>query len=94
MKLFKSGFFYLTILAVLVALFTEEVEGRRKILRGRRTITRTYFRQSALPAWAIVILVAIGEIIIGGIIYVVMRKLIIEPPLTGSYSVAATTEEP
>ncbi|XP_018574366.1 uncharacterized protein LOC108913319 isoform X1 [Anoplophora glabripennis] len=94
MKLFKRGFFYLAILAVIITLLTGEVEGRRKILRGRRTITRTYYRRNALPAWAIVLMVAMGQIIIGGIMYVVMRKFIIEPPLTGSYSVASTTEEP
>lgn len=44
----------------------------------------------ALPAWALIILVGIGEIIIGAIIYVIMRKRVIDQPLTGSYALAAT----
>lgn len=32
-------------LLVLVAFLTQEVDGRRKILKGRRTINRTYYRK-------------------------------------------------
>lgn len=42
----------------------------------------------ALPAWALIVLVGISEIIIGGIIYVIMRKRVIDSPITGSYTVA------
>ncbi|KAJ8974463.1 hypothetical protein NQ317_001586 [Molorchus minor] len=89
MKL-KTKLIYIALLAVILALCMEEVEGRRKVLRGRKTLTRTYLRALAIPAYAIVILIGIGQIILGGILYVVMRKLIIEPPLSGNYSVAPT----
>ncbi|XP_019866507.1 uncharacterized protein LOC109595564 [Aethina tumida] len=87
MKLLKSGVFYLTVALLVVALFTEDVEARRKIVRGRKTLSRSYMRQSSLPAWSIVILVAVGELILGGVLYVAMKKIILDQPLTGQYEV-------
>nr|CAH7744023.1 unnamed protein product [Callosobruchus chinensis] len=92
MLFFKRGVYFVAVLALILSLCTENVEGRRKILRGRKTVTRTYFRENALPAFAVVILVAIGEIIAGGIMYIVLRKTILDLPITGSYVVTNTSE--
>ncbi|KAF5299671.1 hypothetical protein FQA39_LY11466 [Lamprigera yunnana] len=64
----------------------EEVDGRRKILKGRKTLTRKYYKTAAIAAWAIILLVSIGELIIGAIMFFVMKRLIIDPPLSGTYS--------
>ncbi|KAG5896784.1 hypothetical protein JTB14_008360 [Gonioctena quinquepunctata] len=92
MKFFKSAVYSIAFLAVILAMCTEEVEGRRTILRGRKALTRTYLREMALPAYAIVILVGLGQIILGGILYVIMRIVIIKAPIQGNYSVAPTSE--
>ncbi|XP_072156078.1 uncharacterized protein hoka isoform X2 [Bemisia tabaci] len=36
---------YFVIVTIIMAVMFTEVEGRRKILRGRKTITRTYYRK-------------------------------------------------
>ncbi|VEN34372.1 unnamed protein product [Callosobruchus maculatus] len=92
MLFFKKGVYFVAVIAIILSLCTNNVEGRRKILRGRKTVTRTYFRENALPAYAFVILVAIGEIIVGGVMYVVLRKTILDLPITGSYVVTNTSE--
>lgn len=91
------------------------VEGRRLVLKGRRTVTRHYyskffvpidnllginckilfkfsyffrffllfFRYShhiagmLLPAWLVIVLVAIAEIIVGVVLYFVLRKFVL-----------------
>ncbi|XP_028027024.1 uncharacterized protein LOC114240613 isoform X1 [Bombyx mandarina] len=68
---------------VILSTLTQEVEARRKILRGRRVMTRTYYRGNAVPAWAISLMAGIGMLIIGGVLYVVMRKLVLSSE-TGS----------
>ncbi|XP_072376459.1 uncharacterized protein [Diabrotica undecimpunctata] len=88
MKFLRSTVYYIAILAILFSLCADEVEGRRKILMGRKSITRTYLRGNAVPAYVIIILVGIGQIILGGILYVALRKKIIQAPITGSYAVA------
>jgi len=65
----------LTISLVILSALFEEVDARRKILQGRRTITRTYSRGTAVPAWAIVVIVSCSMIIVGGIMYFIMRKI-------------------
>nr|CAI5849203.1 unnamed protein product [Callosobruchus analis] len=92
MIFFRKGVYFVAVLALILSLCAENVEGRRKILRGRKTVTRTYFRENALPAYAVVILVAIGEIIAGGIMYIALRKTILDMPITGSYVVTNTSE--
>ncbi|XP_017771684.1 PREDICTED: uncharacterized protein LOC108559066 [Nicrophorus vespilloides] len=82
------GYFFAFLLVI--ALLTQETEARRKILKGRKTITRTYIGESALPAWAYVILIAIGELIAGGIIYFIMKKKILDREISGQYALADT----
>lgn len=68
-------------LSVILSLCTEEVEGRRKILRGRRTVTRHYRRGMPIPAWAIVLLMGIGYMIVGAAMYLIMRKIVLQAPI-------------
>lgn len=46
----------------------------------------------AVPAWAVIVLVGLGQIIVGALIYVLMKKLIVDPPVQGNYSMAATDD--
>lgn len=55
---------------------------------GRKTINRTYLRGNAVPAYVIVIIVGIAQIITGAALYVIMKKLIIDSPIVGTYTVA------
>ncbi|XP_066151517.1 uncharacterized protein hoka [Euwallacea fornicatus] len=88
----KSFFFYLVVAAVLLSVFTPEVEGRRNVLRNRKTVNRRYLRPMAIPAWAVILLVGIGQLIIGAIAYVIMKKSIIDPPMQGNYTLTATSD--
>lgn len=69
--------FYFAVILVILSTLTQETEARRKILRGRRVMTRTYYRGNAVPAWAISLLAGISMLLVGGILYVVMRKLVL-----------------
>lgn len=62
---------------MVLSCFTQETEARRKVLRGRGTVTRDYYRGLAIPAWAIIVICSLGYIIIGGIVYLVMRKFVL-----------------
>lgn len=81
-------------LSVILSLCTEEVEGRRKILRGRRTVTRHYRRGMPIPAWAIVLLMGIGYMIVGAAMYLIMRKIVLQAPIenVNSYTPAMMEE--
>ncbi|CAG4983238.1 uncharacterized protein LOC123695261 [Colias croceus] len=79
----KSVLFYLAVILVILSTLTHEAEARRKILRGRRVMTRTYYRGNAVPAWAISMMAGIGMLLIGGVLYVVMRKIVLSSE-TGS----------
>ncbi|XP_018318874.1 uncharacterized protein LOC108732490 [Agrilus planipennis] len=79
-------FYFLAISLVISAIMTPEAEARRKILKGRRTVTRTYFRNLLIPAWAVILLVGIGQVIIGAIFFLILKKIILDPPLTGLYA--------
>jgi len=69
---------YLAIALLVVGIFLEEVEARRKILRGRKTITRRYYRGTAIPAWAIVLLTGIGMLLLGGGLYALLQKFVVD----------------
>ncbi|KAJ0177311.1 hypothetical protein K1T71_007320 [Dendrolimus kikuchii] len=75
--------FYFAVILVILSTLTQETEARRKILRGRRVMTRTYYRGNAVPAWAISLMAGIGMLIIGGVLYIVMRKIVLSSE-TGS----------
>uniref|UniRef100_A0A6M2DYP9 Uncharacterized protein n=1 Tax=Xenopsylla cheopis TaxID=163159 RepID=A0A6M2DYP9_XENCH len=99
MKILKSFTIYLAIGLVLLSLCSEEVEARRKILRGRQVITRTYNKGLAVPAWSIVLMCGIGMLILGGLLYVTMYKIILseskseEINMVPMYSAAATKDD-
>lgn len=91
MALFKKSLlFHIALILVVFAFITEEVDGRRKILRGRKTVTREYHQDPALPAWAIILLVGIAELVFGGIFYIILKRKIVDPPLVGTYAPANT----
>ncbi|XP_018393312.1 PREDICTED: uncharacterized protein LOC108772298 [Cyphomyrmex costatus] len=74
---------YLSIALLLMGIFLEEVEARRKILRGRKTITRRYYRGTAIPAWAIILLTGIGMLLLGGGLYALLQKFVVNAADTG-----------
>ncbi|XP_055387182.1 uncharacterized protein LOC129615826 [Condylostylus longicornis] len=74
----KNTFFILTL--VLLACFIEDSEAKRRVLRGRRTITRTYSRGLGIPAWAIICIVAILQVLLGVGLYFGMRKWVLLIP--------------
>ncbi|XP_057672635.1 uncharacterized protein LOC130904094 isoform X1 [Diorhabda carinulata] len=82
----------LLVVLVLLLSISLEVEARRKILRGRKTINRSYMRESAVPPFVVVILVAIGEIIFGGILYVIFKFCILDKPISPRYQMAPREE--
>ncbi|XP_023945936.1 uncharacterized protein LOC112051500 [Bicyclus anynana] len=77
MGLKKPVLFYFAVVLVILSTLTHEAEARRRILRGRRVMTRTYYHGNAVPAWAISLMAGMGMIIIGGVLYVVMRKIVL-----------------
>ncbi|XP_026724878.1 uncharacterized protein LOC113491882 [Trichoplusia ni] len=79
----KSFMFYFAVILVVLSTLTQECEARRKILRGRRVMTRTYYHGNAVPAWAISLMAGIGMLLVGGVLYVIMRKIVLSSE-TGS----------
>lgn len=73
----KRGFIYLTVFIVVLSVIIPETEGRRLVLRGRRTVTRHYYTPPFLPAWVIIVLIALAEILIGVIIFLVLHRLVL-----------------
>lgn len=62
---------------MLLSFLIDQTEARRSVLRGRKTVTRHYQRGLPLPGWVLIVITGILNIIIGGIIYVVMRKVVL-----------------
>ncbi|XP_055310222.1 uncharacterized protein LOC129573571 [Sitodiplosis mosellana] len=73
----KRGFIYLTVLIVILSITVPEVEGRRLVLRGRRTITRHYYSGSTLPWWLNIVLIALAQILVGVVLFFVLRRLVL-----------------
>lgn len=69
---------YFTIGLLIMGIFMDGVEARRKILKGRKTITRRYYWGTAIPAWSIVLLIGICLLLAGGGLYVALQKLLID----------------
>ncbi|KAK0169005.1 hypothetical protein PV327_002757 [Microctonus hyperodae] len=87
----KTVLTYLAIGFLILGIFISEVEARRKILRGRKTINRRYYRGIAIPAWSIVLLAGVAMLAIGGGLYFGLKKYIIgdsDNTLTNSYTPA------
>ncbi|KAM7357059.1 hoka [Cochliomyia hominivorax] len=94
MKLMKNTSTYLVIFLIVFACCTQETEALRRVLRGRKTFTRSYFAGLAIPGWALVLLLALSELLLGAVLYLVMYKFILTKdvePTTNTYAPAPTT---
>ncbi|XP_029048424.1 uncharacterized protein LOC114878599 [Osmia bicornis bicornis] len=69
---------YITIGLLIMGMFMDEVEARRKILKGRKTITRHYYWGTAIPAWSIVLLIGISLLLAGGGLYAILQKFVVD----------------
>ncbi|CAD6215583.1 GSCOCG00000395001-RA-CDS [Cotesia congregata] len=74
----KNLLIYLAIGFLILGCFINQVEARRKILRGRKTITRQYYRGLAIPAWSIVVLTGLAMLTVGGGLYVALKKIVVD----------------
>uniref|UniRef100_A0A224XWP0 Uncharacterized protein n=1 Tax=Panstrongylus lignarius TaxID=156445 RepID=A0A224XWP0_9HEMI len=76
MSVLKTVYYFTFTVLVLSSLFSD-VDARRKILRGRKTITREYYKDPLIPAWAKIILIGVGLIIAGIILYFILYKFLV-----------------
>lgn len=87
---------YIAIGLLIMGVFMDGVEARRKILKGRKTITRRYYWGTAIPAWSIVVLIGISMLLAGGGLYALLQKFVVDNADTGeshaSYQPALQTE--
>lgn len=72
----RTSLYLLAVGILVLSLLVEDVEARRKVLRGRKAITRTYYRGTAIPAWSISVIVGLCMLGIGGGAYALGSKLI------------------
>ncbi|XP_017070689.1 uncharacterized protein LOC108107630 [Drosophila eugracilis] len=96
MKLAKKCSTYLVICLVLLACCLQESEATRRVNRGRRTLTRRYFTGLAIPGWALIVCVALAELLVGGALYFILKKVILdkEQDQTATTYTPAQTHEP
>ncbi|XP_017841139.1 uncharacterized protein LOC108598890 [Drosophila busckii] len=92
MKLAKKYSSYLLICLVLLACCMQEADATRRVNRGRRTLTRRYYVGTAIPGWAVIVCVAVGELILGAALYFALYKVILdkEPDHASTYTPAKT----
>ncbi|XP_076635641.1 hoka [Colletes latitarsis] len=86
---------YFAIGLLIMGIFMDEVDARRKILRGRKTITRRYYWGTAIPAWSIVLLIGISMLLAGGGLYAILQKFVVDNAEVGerhSYQPALQNE--
>uniref|UniRef100_A0A1A9ZUE8 Uncharacterized protein n=1 Tax=Glossina pallidipes TaxID=7398 RepID=A0A1A9ZUE8_GLOPL len=90
----KKNITYFMIFLIVFTCCTEETEGLRRVLRGRRTLTRRYFSGLAIPGWSLVLLIGISELLLGAILYAVMYKVILtkEVESRNTYAPAPTND--
>ncbi|XP_014214656.1 uncharacterized protein LOC106643883 [Copidosoma floridanum] len=74
----RSVLCFLVIGFLVMGILMSEVEARRKILRGRKTITRRYYTGSFLPAWAISVITGILMLLAGGGLYFILKKWLLD----------------
>lgn len=53
-------------------------------------IYQIFTEEAAIPGWAVATIVAIGELIIGGIVYFILKKTVLDIPVTPRYTPART----
>ncbi|CAD7004043.1 unnamed protein product [Ceratitis capitata] len=94
MLLVKKSTTYFVIFLVLLACCTQESEATRRVLRGRRTLTRRYFTGLAIPGWLLAVLIGIGELILAGALYLILNRLILAKTVqeTNTYTPAKQQE--
>ncbi|XP_034481286.1 uncharacterized protein LOC117786963 [Drosophila innubila] len=85
---------YLVICLVLLACCMQETDATRRVNRGRRTLTRRYFTGLAIPGWAVILCVAIAELLLGAALYFIMYKFILDkdPDQATTYTPAKTID--
>lgn len=47
----------------------------------------------AIPAWAVIVLVGLGQLVLGALAYVIMKKMIVDQPVQSTSYTAAATED-
>ncbi|XP_055912404.1 uncharacterized protein LOC129946297 [Eupeodes corollae] len=94
MKLMKNSTYYLTVILIVLACCSQETDAVRRVLRGRRTLTRQYYTGLPIPGWALILILAIVELALGAILYFAMRKVILSSSVehTNTYAPAMTDE--
>ncbi|XP_053955460.1 uncharacterized protein LOC129242376 [Anastrepha obliqua] len=90
----KKSAAYVVIFLVLLACCIQESEATRRVLRGRRTLTRRYFTGLAIPGWLLPVLIGIGELVLGGALYLVLNRVILAKSVqeTSTYTPAKQHE--
>ncbi|CAG9764222.1 unnamed protein product [Ceutorhynchus assimilis] len=79
------------LILIVLAITCQETEARRKIVRGRKVVNRTYLKPLGIPAWAIVVLVGLGQMVLGALTYLLLKVTVLDKPLKSRYAPAPAT---